>query len=465
MTDKVGSEANPLRVAVVGSGPSGYYATEALLKQEELNIQVDLIDRLPTPYGLVRGGVAPDHQKIKSVIRIYERTSGRDGFRYLGNVTFGKDLTLEELLGHYHQVLFSTGSETDRRMGIPGEDLTGSYPATIFVGWYNGHPDYTHHSFDLSAERVAVIGNGNVAMDVVRILAKPIEELAKTDIADYALEALRESKVREIYLLGRRGPAMAAFTNPEIREICKIDGVDLVVRPQDLELDPLSQGFLDEQTDPVFRRNVEILTAQAALGEGSQAKKIRARFFVSPIEVLGSERVEGLRLEKNRLVQDDSGALRARGTGETEELPVDMVFRSIGYKGLPLPGLPFDDRGGVIPNRAGRVIDPERDAPLPRVYTSGWIKRGPNGVIGTNKNDSIETVRCMLEDAPRLDVPAELRPDPAAIDSFLRDKGVRVVSFADWKRIDEAEVAKGQPQERPRVKFASVEDMLRVLGE
>jgi ferredoxin--NADP+ reductase len=459
----IGSESAPLRAAVIGSGPSGYYACEELLKQAGFRVQVDLIDRLPTPFGLVRGGVAPDHQKIKSVIKIYERTSGRPGFRFLGNVMYGRDLLLEDLLRHYHQVLFCTGAETDRRMGIPGEDLAGSFPATQFVGWYNGHPDYTQFRFGLSGPRVAVVGNGNVAMDVVRILATPAAELAKTDITDYALETLRASGVREIFLLGRRGPAQAAFTNPEIRELCAIPGWDLVIDPKEMELDEASRAFLAAQTEPTFRRNVEILNQQAAKAEGSQSNKIRARFFVSPVEILGTSKVEAIRLERNVLVGDGKGGARAKGTGEIETLPVDLVFRSIGYKGLPMPGLPFDERGGVIPNRAGRVTD-TAEKPVPRLYVAGWIKRGPSGVIGTNKNDAIETVRAMVEDAKTLAV-SDVTPDPDAVTALLRERGVRAVSFADWKRIDAAEVARGQPHGRPRVKFTAVADMLSVLGE
>src|SRR5262249_8289875 len=336
---KLGSTTNPLRVAVFGAGPAGFYAVEELLKQQEISVAVDLFDRLPTPYGLVRGGVAPDHQKIKAVIRQYEKTAARPGFRFFGNVTFGEDLSLDELLVHYHQVLLTTGAESDRRMGIPGEDLPGSYPATVFVGWYNGHPDYRDLQFDLSAERVAVVGNGNVAMDVTRILARSVDELAKTDIADYALEALRHSKIKEIYLLGRRGPAQAAFTNPEIRELTELAVADLVVRPEELELDEVNREFLAlHAAEQTHQRNVDILTAQIPKGEGSRPKKIRARFFVSPVEVLGKGRVEGLRLEKNRLVKDENGVFKAQGTGVYEEIPCQLVFRSIGYKGHQLSG-------------------------------------------------------------------------------------------------------------------------------
>ena len=270
MTDQIGSETNPLRVAIFGSGPAGFYAVGELLKQKDTAIRVDLFDRLPTPYGLVRGGVAPDHQKIKAVIRQYEKFANLPGFRFFGNVTFGEDIRLADTLAHYHQVLFSTGAESDRQLGIPGEDLAGSDPATIFVGWYNGHPDYRDLNYDLSnVERVAVIGNGNVAMDVARILARSIEELSKTDIADYALEALKKSAVKEIYLLGRRGPAQAAFTNPEIRELTEMPITDLVVEPKDLELDEVNAEFLAQATEPVHQRNMDILTAQIPKGEGN----------------------------------------------------------------------------------------------------------------------------------------------------------------------------------------------------
>lgn len=457
-----GSRPDPLRVAIFGSGPAGFYATEELLKQSAPPVRVDLFDRLPTPFGLVRGGVAPDHQKIKTVIKLYERTASRPGFRFFGNVTFGKDLLLEDVLAHYHQVIFCTGAETDRRMGIPGEDLPGSYPATQFVGWYNGHPDYRHHRFDLStATQVAVIGNGNVAMDVARVLAKPVEELATTDIAGYALEALGKSRVREIYLLGRRGPAQAAFTNPEIRELCEIEGVDLVVRPEELELDPASEAFLAAADEPTYRRNVEILRGQISKGEGTQPRKIRARFFVSPVAVLGKERVEGLRLEINRLERDDKGNVKAVGTGKFEEITVQMVFRSIGYKGVAVTGLPFDDRAGVIPNAGGRVLDKPGGAVLPRLYVAGWIKRGPSGVVGTNKPDAIATVNLMLEDAPALNGIQVKGDDTVA--ELLRMRGVRFVTFADWRRLDQMEVERGKTKGKPREKFTNIEEMLAAL--
>jgi ferredoxin/flavodoxin---NADP+ reductase len=460
---KLGSASHPWRVAVFGAGPAGFYAVEELLKRP--GVAVDLFDRLPTPYGLVRGGVAPDHQKIKAVIKQYEKIAARPGFRFFGNVTFGDDLSLDEVLAHYRQVLFTTGAESDRRMGISGEDLPGSHPATIFVGWYNGHPDYRDLHFDLDAECAAVVGNGNVAMDVTRILARSVDELAKTDIADYALEALRHSRIKEIYLLGRRGPAQAAFTNPEIRELTELAGADLVVRPEELELDEVNREFLAlyaaEQT---HQRNVEILKAQLPKGEGNQPKKIRARFFVSPVEVLGKGRVEGLRLEKNRLVKDEHGVFKAQGTGVYEEIPCQLLFRSIGYKGHRLPGVPFDERNGIIPNRDGRVIDPATGAPVPRLYVAGWIKRGPSGVIGTNKADASATVQAMLEDAARHATGDGLSPDPDAIPALLAHKQVRAVTFTDWKRIDQIEIAAGKKRGKPREKLTTIAELLAAVS-
>lgn len=463
MAEQLGSPANPLRVAIFGSGPAGFYAVAELLRQKDYTATVDLFDRLPTPYGLVRGGVAPDHQKIKAVIRQYEKTAGQQRFRFFGNVSFGADLGLDDVLAHYHQVLFATGAESDRRLGIPGEDLSGSYPATIFVGWYNGHPDYRDLEFDLSqVEQVAVIGNGNVAMDVTRILAKSVEELSTTDITDYALETLAKSAVKEIFLLGRRGAAQAAFTNPEIRELTQIPEVDLVIHPPDLVMDDLSQEFLD-QAPAVHQRNVDILAAHLEKGQSGGRRKIRVRFFVSPVEIMGDGRVEGVRLEKNKLVKDDSGTLRARGTGVYEEFPIQMIFRSIGYKGHRLPGVPFDERAGIIPNQDGRVLNQDTGAVVPRVYVTGWIKRGPSGVVGTNKPDAVDSVRHMLEDAPAL---ADGLVSPAeALPRLLSDRGVRYVSFADWKQLDRIEVEAGKPQGKPREKLTTVRAMLDALDK
>jgi ferredoxin/flavodoxin---NADP+ reductase len=453
--------STPLRVAVIGAGPAGFYAVEELLKQTDYPVTVDLFDRLPTPYGLVRGGVAPDHQKIKAVTRQYEKIAQRPGFRFFGNVSFGKDLTLDEMLAHYHHVLFATGAESDRRMGIPGEDLPGSFPATIFVAWYNGHPDFRDLQFDLSGvEQVAIVGNGNVAIDVARILSRPVAELAKTDIAEHTVEVLRQSAIKEIYVLGRRGPAQASFTNPELRELTELPGVDLVVRPEDLALDALSEEFLAQQPEPMAQRNLEILNGQLAKGEGTQARKIRLYFLVSPVEVLGTERVAGVRIEKNVLVKDEQGNLKAQGTGAYQDLPCQMIFRSIGYKGHRLAAVPFDERAGVIPNRNGRVIDLASGNPVPRLYVAGWIKRGPSGVIGTNKADASATVAALLADVHQGMIAAEVNTDAEAIPMLLTNKQVQYVTFAGWQRIDQLELQRGKKQEKVREKVVTISEML-----
>jgi ferredoxin--NADP+ reductase len=461
---KLGSAANPLRIAVFGAGPAGFFATEELLKQPGRAVTVDLFDRLPTPYGLVRGGVAPDHQNTKGVIKQFEKTAARPGFRFFGNVTFGADLSLEEVLAHYHQVLFATGAEADRRLGVPGEDLPGSHAATAFVGWYNGHPDYRDARFDLGAERVAVVGNGNVAVDVARILARSVDDLARTDIAEHALEALRHSRVKEVFLLGRRGPAQAAFSHPELRELTALAGVDLVVRPEELELDEVNRRFLERHPSRHPQRNWEFLVAQSAKGEGTQPRKIRMRFFVSPVEIVGTDRVEGVRVERNRLVEEAQGGFSARGMGVFEEIPSQVVFRSVGYKGQRLAGVPFDDYHGVIPHQDGRVIDPLTNAPLPRVYVAGWIKRGPSGVIGTNRPDAVATVQVLLADAERDSMLDALSPNPDGVPAVLARKRIQTVTFEEWAQIDTIEIATGKQRGKPREKFTTLAELLAAVN-
>lgn len=456
------STGQALRIAIVGAGPSGFYAAEELLKQTDLVEAVDLFDRLPTPYGLVRGGVAPDHQKIKAVTRQYEKIAQRSGFRFFGNVCFGKDLTRDEMLRHYHYVLFATGAGTDRRMDIPGEDLAGSESATAFVAWYNGHPDYRHLQFDLSAvERIAIVGNGNVAIDIARILARPVDELATTDIAAHAIDTLRKSAIRNIDVLGRRGPAQAAFTNPEIRELTELSGVDLVVRPQDLALDTLSQEFLREHaSEPTYQRNIEILTSQIAKGEGRQSRKIRLRFLESPVSVRGEKEVEGVQIEKNVLVKSADGTLKAHGTGRYEDLPCQMIFRAVGYKGHRLAGVPFDEHAGIISNRDGRVVDPASGAIVPRLYVAGWIKRGPSGVIGTNKADAHTTVAAMLADSRQGRPSLNLHCGSEAIPALLAQKQIQVVTFSGWQTTDQIEVARGKAMGKVREKLTTIPELL-----
>jgi ferredoxin--NADP+ reductase len=463
---KPGTESNPLRVAVIGSGPTAFYATEHLFKQVGLAVEVDMFDRLPTPFGLVRGGVAPDHQKIKTVTKAYTQTAANPRFRFYGNVEFGRHLKLADLKEHYHAVLYASGAQTDRRMGIPGEDLLGSHPATEFVAWYNGHPDYGHLQFDLTQERAAVVGIGNVAIDVARILCRTVDELRATDMAEYALEALSRSKVKEVYLLGRRGPAQAAFTPPEIKEVGEMADADVVVLPEEVKLDELSQAAVAGASDRSVLKNVEILQGYALRKPAGKSRRLTVRFLVSPVELVGDEtgRVVRMRLVKNVLVASETGSLSAKATGQFEELPAGLVFRSVGYRGVPLPDVPFHEKWGVILNEKGRVMDPESKQPRVGQYTAGWIKRGPSGVIGTNKPDAVETVKCMLEDLAQDRLLQPSQPESRCVADLVRARQPQFFTFADWLKLDEMEVARGQAQGRPRVKFTSAEEMLAALG-
>lgn len=463
---RVGSSDNPLRVAIIGAGPTGFYAAEHLFKHQELSVEIDMFDRLPTPFGLVRGGVAPDHQKIKNVTRVFDRVAQNESFRFFGNVEFGKHVTLDELKDFYHQIFFATGAQTDRSLDIPGEQLQGSHSATEFVAWYNGHPDYRDCSFDLTAERVAVVGVGNVAVDVARILARTEAELAETDIADYALEALREARIREIYMLGRRGPAQAAFSNPEIRELGEMEGTDVWVPPDEAALDPLSAAAVEEEGDRITQKKVDIIQSYSTREPRGHSKRLILRFLVSPTEILGDEegRVRAIRIVKNQLYKDDSGRLRPRATGEMEELPVNLVFRSVGYVGVPLPGVPFDEEWGVILNDRGRVLEADARHPITGLYAGGWIKRGATGVIGTNKPDAAETVDLMIEDLAEGQTLSPVHPDPMRAEAFVAGRQPCYFSYADWQKIDEIETCSGEECGRPRVKFTCVEDMLEALG-
>lgn len=461
-----GTSSNPLRVAIIGSGPAAFYAAEHLLKQPNLAVSVDMYDRLPTPFGLVRGGVAPDHDKIKSVTKIYDRVALNPNFRFYGNVEFGKHVHLADLQDYYHQILYATGAQTDKHMGIPGEDLNGSHPATAFVAWYNGHPDFADCTFDLSHERVAVVGVGNVAIDVARMLCLSPAELAATDVADYALAALSQSKVREVYLLGRRGPAQAAFTNPEVKEIGELQDADAITYPDEVTLDPLSQAEVDKGMDRAQIKKVEMLQGYAKPKAESKPRKLIIRFLVSPVEVQGDANghVAGLKLVKNVLYQTEAGTLSPKATDQFEELECGLVFRSVGYRGVPLPGVPFNDRWGVILNEKGRVVNPQTKQPVTGQYCTGWIKRGPSGVIGTNKPDSVETVVEMLEDLAEDKVLAPSHPDPAQAEALVRERQPQYFSYADWLKLDALEIQRGQAQGRPRVKFTNVGDMLKALG-
>ena len=457
----IGTEEKPLRVAIVGSGPAGFYTAEHVLKHEGTHAEVDMFDRLPTPYGLVRFGVAPDHPKIKSVIRVYEKTAARPEFRFFGNVEVGKDVTLDELRERYHAVVFAYGTATDRHLGIPGEDLPGSHPATEFVNWYNAHPDFADREFDLSSERVVVIGNGNVAADVARMLALTREELSETDTADHAIEAFSGSNVKEVLVLGRRGPAQAAFTNPEVRELGEMVNADIDIDAGEMELDEISREWLDsDDADPTNRRNVEIFTDFSGREPEGKPQKITLRFLRSPIEIQGDGKVERIVVGRNELQRDESGRIRAVDTGERETIECGMVLRSIGYKGIPIEGVPFDEGRGLIHNEVGRVHDGEGNQ-VPGLYAVGWIKRGPSGVIGTNKKDAQETVNELFADLEGGKVPeAELAGDRGSIEALLNQRKPDHVTFEGWQAIDAAEVEAGKPHGRPRVKFCRTDEMV-----
>ncbi|MEM8483939.1 MAG: FAD-dependent oxidoreductase [Bacteroidota bacterium] len=462
---KLGSAASPLRVAIIGAGPAGFYAAAHLLKQSEHTIHVDLFDKLPTPFGLVRGGVAPDHQKIKSVTRQYDKTASHENFRFFGNVTLGEHVSVEDLRKYYHQICYTTGTQTDRNLGIPGEGLNRSHSATEFVAWYNGHPEYKHLSFDLSQESVAVIGVGNVAVDVARILCRTADELAKTDIADYALEVLSNSNVKEVHMLGRRGPAQAAFTNPEVKELGEMEDADAFVLPEEAALDPLSQANLEASPDRKISRKLEIMQGMTSTPVSGKSKKLVIRFLVSPTEIIddGTGSVGGMKLVKNELYLNDKGVLRPRSTETTEILNAGLVFRSVGYRGLPLPGVPFNSDWNLILNEQGRVLREDTRAPQTGEYTAGWIKRGPSGVIGTNKADAVETANCMLEDymAGKTLEPAHTNPE--AIVNLLKERQPDYFSYAEWQQLDALETSNGVALGRPRLKFTDIPSMVAAV--
>ncbi|HEY7144548.1 MAG TPA: FAD-dependent oxidoreductase [Streptosporangiaceae bacterium] len=480
-----------LEVAVVGSGPAGLYTAEALIKQAAAldpaaAIRVDVLDRLPTPYGLVRYGVAPDHKSIKSIAEYLRGVLEHDNVSFVGGVHLGTDVTREDLLACYDAVVYATGAMRDRQLGIPGEDLPGSIAATDFVNWYCGHPDIDPGAFTLDAESVAVIGVGNVAVDVARILVRDPDELRETDVSQPVLEALQASKVREVHMIGRRGPAQAKFTTKELRELGELDGVDVVVGDGEADLDafdPTGGSARLAQSDRHVRGNYTVISGWAGRTPGGAGRRLTIRFWLRPVEIQGSDRVSGLVLERTRLDEDG----RFTGTGELETRPAQMVLRSVGYQSVPLPGVPFDAASYTVPNAEGRVLSAD-GVPLPGEYVAGWLKRGPTGVIGTNKSDAAQTVRSLLADLaggpgpgdvplPRAGLLRLPEPDPAGASGgaagqlgsrlarALAAKGIRPVSYADWLKIETAEKELAAALGRgARVKLASRAEIRRACG-
>ncbi len=455
------AELRPYHVAIVGAGPSGYFAAAALLRASDgepagPTVQVDMLEMLPTPWGLVRSGVAPDHPKIKTISAQFEKTANHERFRFFGNINVGEHVLPAELAERYDAVVYATGAQSDRPLNIPGEDLPGSVPAVDFVGWYNAHPHFADMSPDLTGARAVVVGNGNVALDVARVLVSDPKMLGETDIADHALDSLHGQGVEEVLVIGRRGPLQATFTTLELRELHDLEAmtdVDVIVDPADFA------GITDEDLEAAgkaAKQNIKVMRGYADAHPSNAKRRIIFRFQTSPIEITGTDRVEGIVLGHNELVTDADGRVVARDTGEREELPAQLVIRAVGYRGVALPGLPFDERAGTIPHTDGRIQGSRNE------YVVGWIKRGPSGVIGSNKKDSADTVDTLLTDLAAADL-TPAAPDRADdLYQWLLSRQPALVTGAHWQLIDTHERAAGEPHGRPRVKLTDVAEMLRV---
>ena len=449
----------PYHVAIVGSGPSGYFAAASLLKfadaTDDADVRVDMLEMLPTPWGLVRSGVAPDHPKIKSISAQFEKTANDPRFRFFGNIVVGEHVQTSELAERYDAVIYAVGAQSDRALGIPGEDLPGSVAAVDFVGWYNAHPHFEEMAPDVSSGRAVVVGNGNVALDVARILVTDPDVLATTDIADHALKSLHDRGVEEVLIVGRRGPLQAPFTTLELRELGDLEGlgdVDVIVDPADLA--DISDADV-EAAGKTVRNNIKVLRGYAEREPRGAKRRIVFRFRTSPIEIKGDGRVESIVLGRNELV-DENGRIAAKDTGRREEVPAQLVVRAVGYRGVPTPGLPFDERSGTIPHTGGK-IDGSRNE-----YVVGWIKRGPTGVIGSNKKDSQETVDTLVSDLSGADL-ADVGEDYSEdLVEWLLEQQPKLVTDDHWKLINEYERSAGQPHGRPRVKLTSVAELLRI---
>jgi ferredoxin--NADP+ reductase len=450
----------PYYVAIVGSGPSGYFAAASLLKaggpEAERDIRIDMLEMLPTPWGLVRSGVAPDHPKIKSISAQFDKISGDPRFRFFGNLVVGDHVHPSELAERYDAVIYAIGAQSDRSLGIPGEDLPGSVAAVDFVGWYNAHPHFEEMAPDVSSGRAVVVGNGNVAIDVARILVSDPDVLGETDIADHALQSLHARGVEEVLIIGRRGPLQAPFTTLELRELGDLEAlvdVDVIVDPEDLA--DITEEDL-EAAGKTVRNNIKVLRGYADTAPRGAKRRIVFRFRTSPIEIKGDSRVESIVLGRNELISGPDGRVSAKDTGEREELPAQLVVRAVGYRGMPTPGLPFDERAGTIPHVDGKIEGSRNE------YVVGWIKRGPTGVIGSNKKDSADTVETLLADLAAAEL-ADLGSDqPDTVQRWLLERQPKLVTNDHWKLIDEHERTAGQGSGRPRVKLTSVAELLRI---
>lgn len=458
------SQTPTWRIAVIGSGPSAFYAAQFALKQNDVDVRVDMFERLPVPFGLVRLGVAPDHQAVKRVVNVYNKIAAARGFRYFGNVELGRDMQIEDLERRYDQIVYAFGCSKSSKIGLPGEDLAGVHGAAEMVGWYNGHPDFRDERYKLDeVEHAVVIGNGNVAIDVARMLLQPPERLAPSDISDAALGELRRSSIREVSMLGRRGPAQAAYSAKELEEVDEVDDVELVVSRREARPDPISAAWLEEKGSRGKQRSVRFLETCSERQPDEHSRKFRCRFLLSPVAFLGKERVEAVRVEQMEIYEDNGGVLRSRSTGDTQDIPCQMVLLSVGYRGDPLPGVPYDERNGSVPNVDGRVQHERGGDVRAGHFAVGWSKRGPSGIIGTNMADSRATVMCMMEDRRNGRALSPSSDQDTA--EMLRERGVEVVSWADWLRLDAWEVAEGKRRGKLRQKLETVAEMMRVIRE
>ena len=446
--DHRGIEPGTLRIAVVGAGPAACYAASELIGTD--GVEVDLYERLPTPFGLIRAGVAPDHQHTKSIVDIFGHMFTSQRFGCHLNVEIGRHLSHDDLLAHHHAVVYAVGASISRDLGIPGDELPGTYAAADFVGWYNGHPDHAEHTFDLSAPRAVIVGNGNVALDVARVLMMSADELSKTDIAQHALNALADSKIREVIILGRRGPRDSAFSAGEFMALGHLPGVDIVIKSDELTANS------EDGVETALK--LDLAREYAERGTSPDNKRIVFRFLTSPVEVVGEGHVDGVRVVHNSL--DDTGRLVTGGPDEknSERIETSLVLRSVGYTGSPIAGLPFDPTLGVVRNDCGRVLDDDAE-PIPGVYVTGWIKRGPKGVIGTNRTCAHETVTKIWEDFDEGRLSRKIK-DRSDLDGLLADRGAEPVNWPGWLAIDTAERARGAEASRPRLKFVDVAEML-----
>jgi ferredoxin--NADP+ reductase len=450
----------PYYVAIVGSGPSGYFAAASLLKfgdaDDNRDVRVDMLEMLPTPWGLVRSGVAPDHPKIKSISAQFDKISADPRFRFFGNIVIGDHVQPAELAERYDAVVYAIGAQADRALGIPGEDLPGSVAAVDFVGWYNAHPHFGEMAPDVSGGRAVVVGNGNVAIDVARILVSDPDLLAETDIADHALQSLHARGVEEVLIIGRRGPLQAPFTTLELRELGALEAlgdVDVVIDPDDFA-DITDEDL--EAAGKTVRNNIKVLRGYADAEPKGSRRRIVFRFRTSPIEIKGDDRVESIVLGRNELISGADGRVTAKDTGEREEVPAQLVVRAVGYRGLPTPGLPFDERAGTIPHTDGRIEGRRNE------YVVGWIKRGPTGVIGSNKKDSADTVETLLADLAEAELADFDAEHLDQIRQWLLERQPKLVTTEHWQLIDAYERTTGEGSGRPRVKLTSVEDLLRI---